>query len=193
MHPSAPLAQLILPDLVPAKEDTEVPNVEILAPLLTMATIAGLQAEAATGLVDVVKGGRASAAALFSAPDQVASALAVLLESECLDMVYPAARCVSVLAAFGDADDILARHGLLQKIALQAVTELRTAQGLVGTALAQAVADAVHCCAGSLTSAAARELQQVLNDAMNDEMLKANVVACTHLEQAGLHSRLLVA
>lgn len=192
MHPDAPLAQPTLPELEPGKEGTEVPSVEALTPLLTMATVAGLQAEAATGLVEVVKGGRASAAALFLAPDQVASALTVLLESECLDMVYPAARCVSSLAAFGDADSILAHHGLLQKIALHAVAELRTAQGLVGTALAQAVADAVHCCAGSLTAAAARDLQQVLYDATNDEMLKANVVACTYLEQAGLNTKLVV-
>jgi hypothetical protein len=190
MHGSAPVAQLILPELEATKECAELPSVEVLAPLLTMPRVGDYQAEATTGPVEVEKG-CASAAALFSAPDQVASALTVLLESDCLGKVYPAARCVSGLAALGDADSILAHHGLLQKIAVKAVEELRTAQGLVGTALAQAVADAVHCCAGSLTSAAARELHQVLDDAIKDDMLKANVVARNHLEQAGL--KLLVA
>jgi hypothetical protein len=189
---SAPLAQPTVPKLEPADKDAEVPSVEVLAPLLTMARVTGLQSEAASALVAVVKGGDASGA-LFSAPDEVASALMDLLESGCMDTVYPAAHCVSVLAAFGEADSILARHGLLQNMALQAVAELKTAQGLVGTALAQAVVDAMHCCAGSLTTAAARELQQILDDAMNDKMLSANVVARTHLEQAELNARLLVA
>lgn len=190
---SAPLAQPLLPDLEPTREDPQVPSVDVLAPVLTMTRIASLQAQAATVLVALVKGGRASADPLFLAPDQVAAALADLLASDCLDTVYPAARCVSILAAFGEADSILARHGLLQKMALQAVAELKTAKGLVGTALARAVGDAVQCCAESLTSAAVRDLQQVLDDAMNDEMLRGNVVARTHLEQAGLDTKLLVA
>merc|ERR1712224_634066 len=49
---------------------------EAIAPLLMMATVAGLQAEAASALTD-------------------------LLASSCVDTVYPAARCVSDLAAFG--------------------------------------------------------------------------------------------
>jgi hypothetical protein len=188
MHDSAPLTQPMLPELEPTEEDKEG-----LAPLLTMATVAGLEAEAAMTLVTMAKGGHASANALLSAPDQVASALTDLLASGSLDMVYPAACCVSVLAAFDEADCILAHHGLLQTMALQAVAELRTSQGLVGTALAQAVVDAVHCCAASLSSEAARELEQVLDDAMNDEMLKANAVARTHLEHAGLSTKLLIA
>lgn len=188
---SAPWAQPVLPELVPTEADAEVYSVEVLTPVLTMATVGGLEAEAASALNAMVNGGGASVAALFAAPDKIGSTLTELLESGCLDTVYPATRCVSTLAACGEADSILAHHGLLQKMALQAVTELRTAQGLVGTALAQAVADAVHCCAGSLTPAAARELQQVLNDAINDEVMKANVVARTHLEQAGLNAKLL--
>merc|ERR1711977_190649 len=112
-----------------------------------------------------------------------------LLGSGCIEVVYFAARCVSDLAALGEADAILAHSGLLQMMALQAVAELRTAQGLVGTALAQAVADAVQCCAGSLETAVARELQQVLDDAMKDEVLKANATALTYVEQAWAGSK----
>merc|ERR1711904_69943 len=126
-----------------------------------MATIAGLQAEAASALAATVKRGRASVAPLLAAPDRVAYILKDLLASGCLETVYHAARCVSDLAVLCQAESILAHHGLLQMMALQAVAELRTAQGLVGTALAQAVVDAVQCCAGSLEPAVARELQQV--------------------------------
>jgi hypothetical protein len=192
-HASAPLTQPALPEPESTEEDTEVPSVEVLAPVLAMATVAGLQAEAASTLAAIIHGGHVSAAALFSDPDQVAFTLMDLLASGCVDTVYPVARCVSGLAAFGEADSILAHHGLLQKMALQAVAELRTAQGLVGTALAQAVIDAVQCCAGALTAAAVKELQQVLHDAMNDEVLKANAVARAHLERAWLSTNLIVA
>jgi len=63
----------------------------------------------------------------------------------------------------------------------------------VGIALAQALADAIQCCAGSLTVVAARELQQVLDDAVNDELLNANAVARMHLERAWYNTSLLVA
>lgn len=111
----------------------------------------------------------------------------------CQNAVYPTACCVSALAAFGEAGCILTHHGLLQAMVFQAVAEIRTAQGLVGTALARAVLDAMHCCAGSLTTAAVRELKEVLANAMNDEVLRTNVVAHTHLEQAWLETKLLAA
>merc|ERR1711904_326860 len=156
-----------------------------------MATIAGLQAEAASALAATVKRGRASVAPLLVAPDRVAYILKDLLAIGCLETVYPAARCVSDLAVRCQAESILAHHGLLQMIAIQAVAELRTSQGLVGTALAQAVVDALQCCSGSLTPVAARELQQILDDAMQDEMLRANPVAWTYLEQASFHTKIL--
>jgi hypothetical protein len=183
----APLARPALPELEEDSEQDE-DSAEVIAPLLMMATVAGLQAEAASALAAMVKEGRSSAAPLFEHPDQVATALTDLLATGCLNAVYPAARCVSDLAAFGEADLILAHHGLLPTMALQAVAELRTAKGFVGTALAQAVANAVQCCAGSLTLAVAKELRQVLDDALHDEVLKRNDVAFRHLEQAQLEA-----
>lgn len=180
-----------LPQFDPIDEDQEESNVEVVAPLLAMATVAGLQAEAASALAQMVKGGRVSAAPLLAAPHQVASTLKGLLTSGYLETVYPAARCVSDLASFHEAESILSHHGLLELVTLQAVAELRAAQGLVGTALARAVVDAVQCCAGSLTSAVASELQQLLANAMNDEALKVNSAACRYLEQAWFNTKLL--
>lgn len=173
------------------EEDTEKSSAEAIAPLLMMATVAGLQAEAASALAAMVRGGRDSAAPVLTAPTQVASALTDLLASSCVDTVYPAARCVSDLAAFGEADSILCHRGLLLKVAVRAIAELRNAKGLVGTALAQAVVDAIRCCAGRLPSTVARELQQVLDDAVNDEFLKTNSLAHTYLEQAWHDTKLL--
>jgi hypothetical protein len=167
---------------------SQVQGAEIIAPLM-MATFVGLQAEVASTLATMAKGGRTSIAPLLADPERVASALKDLLSSGCMSAVYPAARCVSELAAVGEADLILAHHGLLQMLALQAVAELRTAHGLVGTGLAQAVADAVQSCAGSLETAVARDLQQVLDDAMQDERLKKNVVARKYMEQAWVETK----
>eukprot|EP00746_Dinoflagellata_sp_MGD_P163023 gnl/MRDRNA2_/MRDRNA2_90858_c0_seq1.p1 gnl/MRDRNA2_/MRDRNA2_90858_c0~~gnl/MRDRNA2_/MRDRNA2_90858_c0_seq1.p1 ORF type:complete len:439 (-),score=105.84 gnl/MRDRNA2_/MRDRNA2_90858_c0_seq1:290-1606(-) len=175
----------------PNQIDIHGEGAEVIAPLLMMASFAGLQAEVASTLATTAKGGRVSAAPLLAAPEKVASTLKDLLSSGCLNAVYPAARCVSDLAALGEADPILAHPRLLQMMALQAVAELRTAHGLVGTALAQAVADAVQSCAGSLETAVAKELQQVLDDAMQDDVLKTNDVARMYMEQAWAETKLL--
>lgn len=184
-HTPAPLVVPEPPELELIQDGNQGPSPEVdIAPLLMMATFAGLEAEVALTLATIAKGGRSSAARLLAAPEQVACTLKDLLASGCLNAVYPAARCVSDLAALGEADPILAHSGLLQMMALQAIAELKTAQGLVGTALAQAVADAVQCSAGSMETAVARELQQVLDDAMKDEILKTNATARTYMEQA---------
>jgi hypothetical protein len=167
-------------------------SLEVVTPLLAMATIAGLQAEAASTLCKMANGGRTSAAPLLESPDQVASALTNLLASGQIDVVYPAACCMSGLAAFGEAGPLLAHQGLLEAAANQAVAELAVAQGLVGTALARAVTDSVQCCAGCLTPASASEVQKVLDMAFQNETLtNCDVVARTHLEQA-LYSATLI-
>lgn len=186
----APLVLRTPPEDEPNKIDTQGQGAEVIAPLLMMASFAGLQAEVASTLATTAKGGRVSAAPLLAAPEKVASTLKDLLSSGCLTAVYPAARCVSDLAALGEADPILAHPRLLEIMALQAVAELRTAHGLVGTALAQAVADAVQSCAGSLEAAVAKELQQVLDDAMQDDILKRNDVARMYMEQAWAETKL---
>jgi hypothetical protein len=168
-------------------------SLEVISPLLAMATIAGLQAEAASALFELAKKGRSSAAPLLANTDQVASALTHLLASGRTDAVYPAARCLSGLAAFGEAGPLLAHQGLLQEAASQAVAELVASQGLVGTALAQAVVDGVQCCAGSLTPASAVGIQEVLDAGLKDEkMTTCNMVARGHLEQALFDTRLIV-
>lgn len=167
------------------EEYSDESSVGVVAPLLAMATIAGLQAEAASALCKMANGGRTSAAPLLESPDQVASALTHLLTSGQIDVVYPAACCMSGLATFGEAGPLLAHQGLLEAAANQAVAELAVAQGLVGTALARAVTDAVQCCAGCLTPASATELQKVLDTAFqNDALTNCDVSARTHLEQA---------
>lgn len=185
---------LMLPPLPEADihEEIEDNSHEVIAPVLAMATIASLQAESASILFKRVKEGRSSAAPFLSAQDEVASALTQLLASDSLDTVYPAARCVSELAAFGEAGPLLAHQGLLQEAATRAVTELTAAQGLVGTALAQAVVDAVRCCAASLTPATAFEIQEVLDAGLkNEKMMTCDVVARSHLEQALSDTRLI--
>lgn len=182
-----PLAVPAPPVLETTEEFQEYPesSLELVAPLLAMATIAGLQAEAASALAKMANGGRSSAAPLLESPDQVASALTHLLASGQLDVVYPAACCMSGLAAFGEAGPLLAHQGLLEAAASQAISELAVAQGLVGTALARAVTDAVQCCAGCLTSASAAEVQKVLDTALKNETLtNCDALARTHLEQA---------
>lgn len=187
-----PLALLPPPEVDIHEEDAD-SHLEAISPLLAMATIAGLQADAASGLLELTKGGRTSAAPLLAAPDQVASALTDLLASGRTDAVYPAARCVSGLAAFGEAGPLLAQQGLLQEAAAQAVAELATASGLVGTALAQAVVDAIQCSAGSLTPAIAVEVQEVLDAGLrNEKMTTCDVLARAHLEQALFDTRLIV-
>jgi len=174
---------------VPAEPDSaeEVAerSLEVLSPLLAMAAIAGLQAEAASALAKMANGGRTAAAPLLESPDQVALALTHLLASGQIDVVYPAARCLSGLAAFGEAGPLLAHEGLLKAAASQAVAELAVAQGLVGTALARAVIDSVQCCAGWITSATATDIQEVLDAGLKSEALtNCDVLARTHLEQA---------
>jgi hypothetical protein len=165
---------------------------EMVAPVLAMATIAGLQAEAASALCKMATGGRISAAPLLESPDQVAAALTHLLTSGQIDAVYPAARCISALAVFGEAGPLLAHQGLLEAATCQAVAELAVAQGLVGTALARAVTDAVSCCAGCLTSATAAEVQKVLDVAFqNETLLNCDMSARTHLQQALCDTRLI--
>jgi len=176
------------PELDRSRELEDYPDessVEVVTPLLAMATIAGLQAEAASALCKMANGGRTSAAPLLESPDQVASALTHLLASGQIDAIYPAACCVSALATFGEAGPLLAHQGLLEAAANRAVAELAVAQGLVGTALARAVTDAVQCCAGCLTPASAAELQKVLDMAIqNETLMNCDVLARTHLEQA---------
>lgn len=184
---------LLLPQLDTTQQYADVQSLELIAPVLKLGAFSGLQSEASCTLAAVAKGGHSSAAALLSAPTEVATILTDLLASESLDTVYPATQCISALATYNEADAILAHPGLLQKMTLQAVAELETSYGLVGTALAHTVADALHCCGGSLTKAAAKELQHLLDDAMNHDMLKANIVARSHLEQAVLHTHLLLA
>lgn len=188
---AVPLAQRMSIEFEPVEEDEEMHSPESIAPQLEMATVTGLQSEAASALAKTVKGARISAAQLLKAPDQVASALTGLLATGCRDTVYPAACCVSDLAGLGQAHSILAHDGLLQTMALQAIAELKTSQGLVGTRLAQAVQIAVQCCVGSLTLRVSRELQQILDDAMKDKILQRNVAAHRHLEQAWLDTRLV--
>eukprot|EP00746_Dinoflagellata_sp_MGD_P162388 gnl/MRDRNA2_/MRDRNA2_89926_c0_seq1.p1 gnl/MRDRNA2_/MRDRNA2_89926_c0~~gnl/MRDRNA2_/MRDRNA2_89926_c0_seq1.p1 ORF type:complete len:427 (-),score=69.76 gnl/MRDRNA2_/MRDRNA2_89926_c0_seq1:287-1567(-) len=174
------------------EEYPDTSSVEAVTPLLAMATIAGLQAEAASALCKMANGGRISAAPLLESPDQVALALTHLLTSGQIDVVYPAACCMSGLAAFGEAGPLLAHQGLLEAAANQAVGELAVAQGLVGTALARAVTDAVQCCAGCLTPASATELQKVLETAFqNDTLMNCDVLARTHLEQALYNTTLI--
>jgi hypothetical protein len=163
-----------------------------IMPQLSMAHVTGLQAESASALAKIVKDGQSSAEKVLEVPDEVASALKSLLATGCLDTVYPAACCVSDLAVLGEATSILAHDGLLQALALQAIAELRKSQGLVGTGLAHAVQVAVQCCVGSLTLAVAQELQSILLNAINDELLQKNAVACGHLQQAWLDTKLVV-
>jgi len=184
-------------DLDVSREFEGYPNessLEVITPLLTMATIAGLQAEAASALAEMAKGGRTSAAPLLECPDQVAAALTHLLTSDHMDTIYPAARCVSGLAAFGEAGPLLAHQGLLQAAANQAIAELAKSQGLVGTALAQAVVDAIQCCAGIpglLSSSSAIEIQELLDSALQNESLaNCDSMARVHLEQALFNTRL---
>lgn len=186
-----PLALPAPPDLDRTEEVTE-SGLELVAPLLAMATIAGLQAEAASALAKMANGGRTAATPLLESPDQVASVLTHLLASGQTDVVYPAARCVSGLAAFGEAGPLLAHEGLLKAVASQALAELAVAQGLVGTALARAVIDAVQCCAGWLNSASAAEIQEVLDTGLkNEKLTNCDVLARTHLEQALFDTRLV--
>merc|ERR1712224_195317 len=125
----------------PIKDDEETSCSENITPQLAMATVTGLQAEAASALSKMVKRERngeadRASAQILKAPDQVASVLIDLLATGCLDTVYPAACCVSDLATLGEAHSIVTHDGLLQTMALQAIAELRTAQGLVGIGLA---------------------------------------------------------
>eukprot|EP00746_Dinoflagellata_sp_MGD_P168452 gnl/MRDRNA2_/MRDRNA2_99937_c0_seq1.p1 gnl/MRDRNA2_/MRDRNA2_99937_c0~~gnl/MRDRNA2_/MRDRNA2_99937_c0_seq1.p1 ORF type:complete len:439 (-),score=83.08 gnl/MRDRNA2_/MRDRNA2_99937_c0_seq1:469-1785(-) len=172
-------------------EDDDTSVSEMIAPPLAMATVTGLEAEAASALAKIMKGGQRSAEKVLEVPDHTATALKSLLATGCVDTVYPAACCVSDLALLSKASSVLAQDGLLQTLALEAIAELRKSQGLVGIGLAHAVQVAVQCCVGSLTLSVARELQLILRDAINDELLQRNAIACGHLEQAWLDTKLV--
>jgi len=187
---SVPSTQRMLVDVESVEEDDSSMS-EMVAPQLEMATVTGLEAEAASGLAKIMKGGQRSADLVMKVPDQAASALKSLLTTGSIETVYPAACCVSDLAILSKASSVLAHDGLLQTLAVEAIAELKKSQGLVGIGLAHAVQVAVQCCVGSLTLSVARELQLILQDAINDELLQRNAIARGHLEQAWLDTKLV--
>jgi len=168
-----------------------VDDLEVLVPFLEMATIRGLEAEAAAGLCSIVQDGHGSAKALLAAPEEVATVFIDLLASAHSHTIYPVALCISGLSQVDEAGTLLAHPGLLQTAVCKVVSELETAHGIVAIELAKAIASAVQSCAESLSPTAISELEETLASALNNAVMASHTMAYSHLQEALFQVKLL--
>lgn len=136
-----------------------------VAPLLDMAAmeqVPSMQAEAASVLAKLACEDPNVAKLLCKA--ESFDEFAKLFKGERLDITYPAARLLSALVMYKEAESVFAQHPLL-KIIIQKVAEKATGQ-IVRLELVKVISAAVRRCVGMISAETAQELRLALESAM---------------------------
>lgn len=160
-----------------------------LAPLLDMLAmeqVPAMQAEAASELANLCYQDPEITKLLCNT--EFFDELVKLLAAERLDISYPAARLLSVLAKSKQAEHFLTHHQLL-KIAVQKISGTATGQ-IARLELVKAVAVAVQRCAHQFSADTAQELGLALDSAMQS-IQELNEKEANSVVESGLQEALL--
>lgn len=166
---------------LPSVGDDELGFADVL-PLLEMAGMVSLQAEAAVALCKLADGGRGCVEPLLQAPEETGVALEQLIASNSLEAAYPAALTLIALAAYPEARPLFTAPGLLQAAVKGAGATV--VPSAVRVALAQSVGAGVRSCAAQADLS--RELMAGLQTELEGTLQGSNVdsFARGHLEEA---------